>query len=144
MGAVAVARTISHYNLQLSGVFLEMPFASMQSHLQARLRAIGFEKFIEKPFAFFVTFWMGAERGLKTFKHRTSDYVSAIKCPVLMQWGAMDNIALKNETDEVYNAIATSKKKLVIYDHAGHESLFQNDPVKWRMEVEKFLSDTNK
>jgi esterase/lipase len=40
-----------------------------------------------------------------------------------MQWGAMDNIVLKNETDEVYNAIASSKKKLVIYDHAGHESL---------------------
>jgi alpha-beta hydrolase superfamily lysophospholipase len=144
MGAVVVARTIANYNLQLSGVFLEMPFASLQNHLEARLRAMGFAKFIEKPFAFFVTFWMGAERGMATFKHLTSDYVSTIKCPVLMQWGALDNIALKNETDEVYNAIATTNKKLVIYDHAGHESLLQNDPVTWRSKVEKFLSDNNK
>jgi alpha-beta hydrolase superfamily lysophospholipase len=47
---------------------------------------------------------------------------------------------LKSETDKVYNAIASPNKKLVIYDRAGHESLLQNDPVKWRIEVEKFLS----
>jgi alpha-beta hydrolase superfamily lysophospholipase len=144
MGAVVVSKAIADYDLKPSGVFLDMPFASMQSHLQARLRAMGFERFIEKPFSFFVTFWMGVENGTTTFKHRTSDYVSMIKCPVLMQWGALDNIALKNETDEVYNAIATPHKKLVIYDHAGHESLLQNDPVKWRTEVEKFLGDNNK
>lgn len=144
MGAVAVSRSIAMYDLQLSGVFLDMPFASMQSHFRARLRAMGFEKFIEKPFSFFVTFWMGAENDIATFKHRTADYVSKIKCPVLMQWGAIDNIVLKNETDEVYNAIASSNKKLVIYDYAGHESFLQKDPVKWRREVEKFLSDYNK
>jgi alpha-beta hydrolase superfamily lysophospholipase len=121
-----------------------MPFASMQSHLAARLRAMGFAKFIEKPFAFFVNFWMGVEKGIATFKHRTANYVSAFNCPVLMQWGALDNIVLKNETDEVYAAIASANKKLVIYDHAGHESLLQKDPVKWRIEVEKFLSDHTK
>lgn len=144
MGAVAVARATEKYHLQLSGVFLEMPFASMKSHLAARLRAMGFAKFIEKPFAFFVNFWMGAEGSMATFRHRTANYVSVFKCPVLMQWGARDNIVLKHETDEVYTAIASANKKLVIYDHAGHESFLQNDPAKWRMEVEKFLSDNTK
>ncbi len=141
MGAVVVSKAISDFDLKPAGVFLDMPFASMQSHLRARLRSMGFEKFIEKPFAFFVNFWMGVERGIATFKYRTSNYVTAIHCPVLMQWGALDNIALRNETDEVYQAIASTKKKLVIYEHAGHESLLQNDPAKWRTEVEQFLRD---
>jgi hypothetical protein len=62
MGAVAVARSIAKYNLQLSGVFLDMPFASMQSHVRARLRAIGFEQFIEKPFSFFCHFLDGSRK----------------------------------------------------------------------------------
>ncbi len=37
---------------------------------------------------------------------------------------------LKSETDKVYNAIASPNKKLVMYDHAGHESFVQNDPVE--------------
>ena len=67
-----------------------------------------------------------------------------MNCPVLMQWGAVDDYVVKNETDRIYNAIASSKKKLVIYAHAGHESFLQKDPAKWRIEVEKFLSDNNK
>lgn len=144
MGAVVVSKAIADYDLKPAGAFLDMPFASMQSHLRARARLLGFRGFGEKPFGFLVTLWIGIERGFNAFKDQTTRYVSKINCPVLMQWGALDNIALKNETDEVYNAIATTHKKLVIYDHAGHESLLQNDPAKWRMEVEKFLTDNNK
>lgn len=144
MGAVVVSRAVAVYKLNPSGVFLEMPFASMQSHIRARLRNMGFSSFIEKPFSFFVTFWMGIERGMKTFKHQMPDYASQITCPVLMQWGADDTYSLKGETNKVYNAIASPKKKLVVYDHAGHESLLQNDPAKWRLEVEKFLTENSR
>ena len=59
----------------------------------------------------------------------------------LIEWGARDNTVLKYETDRVFNAIASTNKKLVIYDNADHESFLQNDPLKWRNEVEKFLAD---
>lgn len=61
-----------------------------------------------------------------------------------MQWGALDRYVQKNETDNIYSAIASTNKKLVVYDRAGHESLVQNDPVKWRIETERFLMANNK
>ena len=144
MGAVVVAKAIADYDLKLSGAMLEMPFASLQSHLQARARALGFQGLPEKPFGFFVTWWMGIERGFNGFKHKTASYAVKVTCPVLMQWGALDNYVQKNETDKVYEAIASANKKLVVYDRAGHESLAQNDPVKWRIETGKFLTANTK
>jgi uncharacterized protein len=144
MGAVAVARSMAVYSLHPAGVILEMPFASLKTHLQARARILGFQGFPEKPFGFFVTFWIGIERGFNGFKHKTTSYVKKINAPVLMQWGAMDEYVQKNETDKIYNAIASANKKLVVYNRAGHESLLQSDPVKWRIETERFLTANTK
>lgn len=139
MGAVAIARAISDYELKPSGVILEMPFGSLQSHLKARARMFGFSGFPEKPFSFFVAWWIGMERGFNGFNHKTTRYVSKIHCPVLMQWGALDASVVKDETEKIFGAIATSNKKLVVYTTAAHESMLQRDPLKWRIEVGKFL-----
>lgn len=144
MGAVVVAKAIDDYALKPSGIILEMPFGSLQSHLQARARVMGFQGFPEKPFGFFVSWWMGIERDFNGFKHQTSLYVKKINCPVLMEWGALDNYVLKTETEIIYNAIASADKKLVRYDRAGHESFLLNDPVKWRIEAERFLQVNSK
>jgi len=144
MGAVVVTKAIADYNLQPSGAIIEMPFASLQSHLQARARAEGFQGLPEKPFGFFVTLWIGMERGFNGFKQKTTLFAAKVNCPVLMQWGALDNYVHRNEIDKVYNAIASSNKKLVIYDRAGHESLSQKDPAKWRIETGRFLMANNR
>lgn len=144
MGAVAVSKAMADYSLEPAGVILEMPFASLQTHLQARARALGFHGFPEKPFGFFVSWWMGVERGFGGIRHKMSSYVKKINSPVLMQWGAVDDYVHKNETDKIYTAIASANKKLVVYNRAGHESLLQNDPVKWRIEVERFLMANNR
>lgn len=140
MGAVVVARAVASYSLQPSGLILEMPFASLQSHLQGRARSLGFRGFPEKPFGFFVTFWMGIEKGFKGFKHQTASYAEKINCPVLLQWGQLDTYVQQKETDQVFQALPGNQKKLVIYERAGHESLLQNDPGKWRAETAQFLS----
>lgn len=144
LGAVTIAKAVSDYELKPDGVILEMPFASLQTHLRARARMIGFSGFPEKPFGFFVTCWMGIERGFDGFKHQTGNYVKNINCPVLLEWGALDPFVLKSETDKIYTAIPSAEKKLVIYDHASHESFLQNDPLKWRIETGRFLSGTEK
>lgn len=144
MGAVVVTKAVANYSLRPSGVFLEMPFASLQSHIRARARGLGFGGVGEKPFGFLVTMWIGIERGFNGFKDKTTRYVKKLNCPVLMQWGAADTYVLKSETDKVYKAIASANKKLVIYDQAGHESLLQNDPAKWRAETGAFLANNTK
>jgi alpha-beta hydrolase superfamily lysophospholipase len=144
MGAVVVTKAVADHQLAVAGIMLEMPFASLQTHLQARARALGFQGFPEKPFGFLVSWWMGVEGGFKGAKHRTTTYAKKINVPVLLQWGAQDNYVLQKETDRVFSAIASPNKKLVVYDRAGHESLLQHDPVKWRIETERFLAVNSK
>jgi hypothetical protein len=143
MGAVAVSRAVAQYHLQPTGLILEMPFASLQSHIRARARVQGYTGFFIKPFSFLVTFWIGAERGLKSFKHQTAGYTKQIHCPVLVQWGTNDAYVLKEETEKVFNSLASHNKKLVVYEKAGHESLLQFDTPKWRSETEYFLRENN-
>ena len=136
MGAVIIMKAISDYSIQPAGIILEMPFASLHDHLKARARTLGFP---EEPFGFLVTFWAGLERGFNGFKHNTCLYAEKVNCPVLMQWGALDNYVQRGEIERVYRYIPSQKKKLVIYDRASHESLLNNEPKKWRKEVSGFL-----
>lgn len=141
MGAVVVAKAVSDYALRPAGIILELPFASLQSHLKARARNLGFP---QQPFAFLVTGWMGLERGFNGYRHITARYARNITCPVLVQYGEKDKYVLKKEVDEVYAAITSVQKKRVGYVNAGHESLLQNDPVLWRSEVGAFLKQYKK
>jgi hypothetical protein len=141
LGAVVVAKAIADYHLAVSGVILDMPFLSLQSYMKGSARRVGFPS---QPFAFLTTFWIGIENRFNGFHHQTTRYVKQINCPVLMEWGAQDDLVLKDETAEIYRAIASSQKKLVIYEHAGHESFLGSDPEKWRAAMEQFLSSASK
>lgn len=144
MGAVTVLNAVSTGYIHPNGIILEMPFASMQSHLQARARLEGFSGFVEKPFGFLVTAWIGAERGCNSFGHRSAKYAAKITCPVLLQWGVLDRIVKEKEITGIYDALASSEKKLEMYAQAGHGSLLQSDPSKWQKTVSLFLSENRK
>jgi alpha-beta hydrolase superfamily lysophospholipase len=141
MGAVAVAKSIHDYKLEPSGVILEMPFLSLQTYLKARARMIGFPS---QPFAFFTTFWIGIERGFNGYGHKTTRYVKDISVPVLLQWGTLDNYVLRPDIEKIYAAITTPNKKLAIYEGAQHESLLRREPIKWRAELESFLTTSTR
>jgi uncharacterized protein len=138
LGAVAIAKAVSDYNLNPSGLILEMPFSSLQSHLEGKSRFFGFP---EEPFGFLVTAWVGIERGFNGFKHKTTDYVKKIACPVLLQWGTRDPFVLKQQIESIYDNIPGNNKRLVVYTDADHQSLLGFDPVKWREEVNAMLKN---
>ncbi len=137
MGAVAICKAVSQYQLKPAGVILDMPFQSLQGYLKGKARILGFPK---QPFAFLTTFWISVERGFNGFQHTTTRYAQNIHCPVLFQWGSLDNLVLRDDINNIYEAIASTKKKLVIYEGAQHESFLRKDPLKWRIEVERFLA----
>lgn len=141
MGAVEVLKAVSDYQLKPSGIILEMPFLSLQSHLEGRARSVGFPK---QPFAFLTAFWIGVERGFNGFGFRSVKYAKNIHCPVLEQYGEKDELSLKYETDAIFSAIASTDKKLVGYDNAVHESFLRNDPATWKKEVSAFLGKFSK
>lgn len=140
MGAVAIIKAVGEYGLQPAGIITEMPFGSLRSHISGRARTIGFGGLPEKPFSILVTTWIGIERGFNGFKFKTTSYAKKVNCPVLLQWGALDRLVTKSETDDIFEALASRDKKLVVYNNIDHENLLQRDPLKWRIEVERFLS----
>ncbi|MBI5370514.1 MAG: alpha/beta hydrolase [Sphingobacteriales bacterium] len=141
MGAVVLTRAVGDYSLDPSGIILEMPFSSLQSHLKARARVLGFP---QQPFAFLVTGWIGLERGFNGYGHSTVRYAKKISCPVLVQYGEKDSYVLKSEIDEIYHAIASTDKALAGYPNADHESLLLNDPDRWVQVVGDFLEKKRK
>lgn len=136
MGASVIAKAVYDYELHPQKIILDMPFASLQDHLKARARILGFP---QKPFAFFVTFWVGAERGYWGYGYRVPKYVSAINCPVLVQWGRLDHYVNEAEIKKVFNALKGPDKKLVIYENSGHVSLSWSENERWKNEMDSFL-----
>ena len=138
LGAVIIAKAIWEYDIKPQKIILEMPFDRLQDHIKARARISGFPG---EPFGFFVTFWTGLEQGYWAYGHKTSRYVKKITCPVLLQWGNNDEYVLKNETENIFAAINSSKKKLEIYPGAGHSPLLAANPSKWDESVNEFLNE---
>jgi alpha-beta hydrolase superfamily lysophospholipase len=137
LGAVIISKAIWQYDIKPQKIILEMPFDRLQDHIRARARISGFPG---EPFAFFVTFWTGFEQGYWAYGHKTSRYVGKINCPVLLQWGNNDEYVLKKETENIFAAINSSKKKLEIYLGAGHTPLLGANASKWDETVTEFLN----
>jgi len=138
LGAVIISKAIWQYDLKPQKIILEMPFDRLQDHIRARARISGFPG---EPFGFFVTFWTGLEQGYWGYGHKTSRYVKNINCPVLLQWGNSDEYVMKEETERIFASINSPKKKLEIYDGAGHGPLISSNQPKWDKAVTGFLDD---
>jgi uncharacterized protein len=136
MGAVEVMKAVAEYDLEVKGIMLEMPFGSLQSHVKARLRNMGFPR---QPFGFLITCWIGIESGFYGPGFKAAKYAKKIQCPVLLQYGTKDQLVNRKEIDEIYNAIPVVSKELVIYPQGRHELLLHHDPARWNKEIDDFL-----
>jgi uncharacterized protein len=136
LGATAIAKAIYDYDLSPSRVILEIPFESQERLFAKRGKFLGFP---EEPFGAIVTFWASIERNFNAFKQHTSEYVQKVKCPVLLQYAALDKIVSSEETNSIFGHIVSNDKKIVKYENADHGFLLNYDPQKWRKEVYDFL-----
>jgi alpha-beta hydrolase superfamily lysophospholipase len=137
MGAVQIIKSVAEDQLHPAGIILESPFGSLQSHIKSRVRSLGFPK---QPFGFFITLWAGWQQGFNGFSFNTVNYAKKINCPVLLQCGSKDQLVTVEEATDIYTALATTNKKMIIYEGANHESFLQKDAVLWRKEVGDFLN----
>lgn len=136
MGAAAVTKAMNDYALQPSKLILEMPFASILDAAEGRIKMMGLPA---EPLAALVTFWGSAEHGFWGFGMKPAEFVKKITIPTLLQWGRNDPRVLQHETDAVY-ANLSGKKKLVVYEASGHQSLCDNEHDKWMNAVNSFLN----
>jgi uncharacterized protein len=136
LGAATITRAVSEYKIQPGKIILEMPFGRLTDAVKGRVRLMHLP---EQPIATLLTFWGGTEQGFWGFTHNPADYAKNITCPALIQWGRLDARVTQAETDAIFENLASTQKKLVVYETAKHESLLKNDPAKWKEEISTFL-----
>lgn len=137
LGAATITHAISEYNLKPSKVILEMPFGSLLEAVKGRVRTMGLPA---QPISSLLAFWGGVEQGFWAFNHNPCDYAAKINCPTLIQWGWQDARVTEEEVKCILGSIPFKDKRLVAYEHSGHQSLFANETEKWEKEIASFLN----
>lgn len=136
MGAATITRTVKEHNVEPQKIILEMPFGTIEDAVKGRIKMMGLPP---QPIATLLTFWGGTENGFWAFGMKPQEYVSSIKCPVLLQWGRQDPRVSAKEQEILFSNIPNPIKKFVVYESAGHESLCKKETDKWNREVASFL-----
>jgi len=136
MGASTITKAVKDYQLEPQKVILEMPFGTIKDAVKGRLKIMGLPA---EPIGTLLTFWGGTERGFWAFGMKPQEFVSAIKCPVLLQWGKNDPRVSQSEEEILFKNITNPNKKFVVYENTGHESICKKETAKWETEVAAFL-----
>jgi alpha-beta hydrolase superfamily lysophospholipase len=135
MGSAAILRSIAALNVKPDYVILESAFARMLGTVRNRFSLMGVPSF---PTAELLVFWGGVQVGFSGFDHNPEEYARTCRCDVLLLHGADDRQALPAEGEAVCNNLQGTKK-LVLFEGAGHTSLFGSNPQRWREVVGAFL-----
>jgi len=137
MGAAAIMRAVDDYNISPSAVILECPFSTLYRTVCNRFNLLGVPQF---PFAGMIVFWGGVQHGFWGFSHNPSDYAKSIKSKVLLLHGKLDDRVGQDEMKLIYDNIS-SKKILLEYNDAEHETLYSSNPSRWKKDVFSFIKN---
>lgn len=137
MGAATALKAIDEFGIKPNKLILEMPFGSLHSAVQGRMKTMGLPA---EPLSTLLTFWGGAEIGSWAFSHRPDEYAKKVNCPVLLQWGAGDQRVTEDETNSLFSNISSHEKVMIKYLQSGHESLFKKETGKWVSVMSFFLN----
>ena len=135
MGAAAILRAISVYDISPKGIVLECPFGSMYETVCARFRIMHLPCF---PMASLLVFWGGVQNGFWSFSHKPSHYARNVHCKALLMYGEQDRNVSIAETDEIYTKLSGAKK-LILFKNAGHENYLLQYRKEWVSAVAAFL-----
>ena len=139
LGAATILKAMADYkDIQPSKIIIEMSFGSLNDAVKGRLRMM---QLPQQSLSTLLTFWGGLEQGFWAFNYKPYVYAKQVHTPVLLQWGHIDKRVSETETNAIFQNLASTQKKLVIYEKSGHESLLKNEPEKWLETVTGFLNE---
>jgi uncharacterized protein len=136
MGAAMVLKAIPEFKLEPQKLIINCPFATMHDAVKGYLINL---KIPATPLSNLLMFWGSVERGIWTFNYQPAEYIKDIKTPTLFQWGAKDVRVSKEETNLLFNNLASKDKNLVIYQNSGHEQYCKSEKGKWEQQMAAFL-----
>ncbi|UZR96119.1 alpha/beta hydrolase [Chondrinema litorale] len=138
MGAVAILKAVSDYNISPAAIIVECPFGSMYKTVCARFRIMQVPTF---PMAGLLVFWGGIQNGFWAFAHNPENYAKQVNCPTLLLYGEKDQKVSREEIDTIFSNLK-GIKALETYPEAAHENYLIKYQNKWQIDVAKFLADS--
>jgi alpha-beta hydrolase superfamily lysophospholipase len=139
MGAVAIMKAMNDYAISPEAIILECPFSTLYNTVCSRFHMLHVPTI---PMAGMLLFWGGLENGFWGFSFRPVEDAKAIKCPVLLQYGARDDRVSRQEINDIYANISGSKK-LIIYPMSGHDNYLIKYKKEWSDNVVSFFDTVN-
>lgn len=136
MGAVSILKAIHDYKLQAEKLILECPFRSLSDAVYSRFEHLKIPTFVLPEL---LLFWGGLQNNMDCKAHNTLDYAKKVNIPCLIIYGKKDPKVKRYEVDDVFNALVSTEKKLVILENAGHDHLMADDVVGWTEAIWSFL-----
>lgn len=135
MGAAAIMKAISDFQLAPAGIILECPFGTMYQTVCARFESMNAPTF---PMAGLLVFWGGTQNGFWAFGHNPIDYAQKVDCPTLLMYGEQDKKVSRAEIDSIFENL-NGPKVLKTYPRAGHENYLTKYQLEWSQDVGGFL-----
>jgi uncharacterized protein len=140
MGAVAIMKAVSDYQLNTAGIIIECPFGSMYQTTCERFKNMSLPAF---PMAGLLVFWGGLQNGYCALRHKPTEYAKNIKCPALLLYGLKDKNVSVEETKDIYKNLK-GRKELKTYELAGHENYLIKYKQQWIQDIQTFLNTDKK
>lgn len=141
MGAAAIMRAQSEHNPQVKAIILEAPYGTFEGTVNARLKQYNIPSF---PICNIFTFWFGKLNGFNVSEANPLSYGKNIYTPVLLMCGGKDQHIPIEESESIFNTLASIKKEMKIFEESAHESYLKKYPYEWNEIVQSFLIHLNK
>ena len=136
MGAAAIFTYLAKYGYQPKAVIVESLFDNLLNTTSNRFYLMNLPAF---PFAHLLIFWGSLIHGYNGFNFNPADYALKIKSNTLLLYGKHDGRITLDETNEIYKNLA-GKKKLHVFQKAGHNINLSKNKIEWQNEVIGFIN----
>ncbi len=135
MGAVAIMKAVSEYQLLPTKLILECPFGTMLETVEKRCKNMHMPSF---PLANLLVFWGGIINNFDAYSHNPIQYANNINIPTLLLYGEKDKNVTKTEITNIFSHLK-GHKTLKTYQNAGHENYLIKYRNEWIKDISSFL-----
>jgi alpha-beta hydrolase superfamily lysophospholipase len=135
MGAVAIMKAVSEYQILPTKLILECPFGTMLQTVEKRCENMHMPSF---PLANLLVFWGGTINNFDAYSHNPIEYANNINISTLLLYGEKDKNVTKTEITTIFSNLK-GHKTLKTYQHAGHENYLIKYRNKWIKDISSFL-----
>ena len=139
MGAAAALRAVGALHVEVDGLILEAPFATLRSAVVNRFRSLGLPPW---GLADLLVFWGGRQQGFDGFGHNPVEYAHSVHAPTLLMLGSQDDRVLMPEGQAIFDALA-GEKQFEVFEGLGHQSWVRGGRGQWTRAVQAFLASVS-